>query len=68
MRILEGNKKKTVDFEELKSGDCFRDAEGDLMMKIDIDQDAVELSNGVVYGGLCGDQVTPVNAEVHIID
>lgn len=58
----------TMDFETLGIGDCFIDEAGDLMMKLDEEQDAVDLNNGHVYGNMCGDRVTRVNAEVHIID
>ena len=68
MKVLENNEKNTVDFAELEPGDCFRDEDGDLLIKTDCEQDAVQLSNGIVYGGLCGDMVTPVNAEVQIIN
>lgn len=67
MRILENNEKNTVDFAELDPGDCFR-YEGMVCIKIQIDQDAIVLSNGEVWSGMCGNMVTPVNAEVQVID
>lgn len=68
MKIIEKSKKGTVDFSTLKVGDCFKDDDGDLMMKLDEKQKAVGLSNGYVYDDMCSDAVTPVNAEVQIID
>lgn len=68
MKVIEKSRENTVDFSTLKVGDCFKDGEGDLMMKLDEKQKAVNLSDGCVYGDMCGDAVTPVNAEVQIID
>ena len=64
MNVIENNK-NIVDFAELEPGDCFR-WEGSLLIKTDYKQDAVDLKNGSVYVDMCGDQVTPVNAEVKI--
>ena len=68
MKIVKNNEKGEVNFAELKVGDCFKDDDGDLMMKLDKQQKAVDLSDGCVYGNYCGDMVIPVNAEIHIID
>lgn len=68
MRILENNEKNKVDFAELDAGDCFRDCDGELMIKTDWEQDAVSLEDGQVFGNFCGKEVTPVNAEVRVID
>lgn len=67
MKILENNEKNTVDFAELDPGDCFR-WEGGLYIKSDYEQDAVGLGNGHPLAEMCGEQVTPVNAEIQIID
>ena len=67
MRVLENNEKNTLDFEELDAGDCFRYA-GELHIKSDFEQDSVCLNNGIAYDKMCGKQVTPVNAQVQIID
>ena len=67
MRVKENNKKNTVDYADLAAGDCFR-YKGDLLIKADYEQDAVCLTDGVAYNGMCGKIVIPVNAEVQIID
>ena len=67
MRILENNEKNTVDFADLDPGDCFRWA-GDLYVKADYEQDATGLLDGSALSEMCGEQVTPVNAEIQIID
>lgn len=67
MRVIENNEKNTVDFAELKPGDCFRWGDS-LLIRTDYEQDAVDLEDGSTYSNMCGDQVTPVNAEVQIID
>lgn len=68
MRIKDKVEKDKVDFAELESGDCFRDCDGELMIKTDWEQDAVSLEDGQVFSNWCGRAVTPVNAEVHIIN
>lgn len=68
MKVVKSSKKDKVDFGELKSGDCFLDGDGDLMMKTDHAQDAVQLDDGCIYTDLCGDEVTLVNTEARIID
>ena len=67
MRVKENNEKNTVDFAELEAGDCFRYG-GKLWIKTNYAQDAVRLCDGTVYSDMCEDIVTPVNAEVQIID
>lgn len=67
MRVRENNEKNTVDFGELKPGDCFR-FEGDLCVKSTHQQNATGLESGDHFYDMCGILVTPVNAEVHIID
>lgn len=67
MRVIENNEKNTVNFTKLKSGDCFR-WRGNLYVKSECDQEAVGLTDGDALENMCGDQVTPVNAEVQIID
>ena len=67
MRVIENNEKNTVDFAVLNPGDCFR-WEGNLYVKSDYGQDATGLTDGSALGDMCGDMVTPVNAEVQIID
>ena len=69
MKVIRKDQGDTiVDFETLETGDCFIDEDGDLMIKLDTEQDAATLDNGVVYSEQCGKQVTRANAEVHIID
>lgn len=67
MKVKENNEKNTVDYEKLEPGDCFR-FEDELFIKSDYDQDAVGLKSGHAKCDMCGEQVTPVNAEVQIID
>ena len=67
MKVLGKNEKNTVDFVELDAGDCFQ-YEGNLYVKSEYEQDAVGLTDGHALCDMCGDQVTPVNAEVQIID
>ena len=67
MRVKENNEKNTVEYATLDKGDCFR-YQGDLLIKTDGSQNAVCLSDGSEYYIMCGEQVTPVNAEVQIID
>ena len=67
MRVRENNEKNTVDFTTLDTGDCFR-YQGDLLIKTNGNQNAVCLGDGGEYDKMCGEQVTPVNAEVQIID
>lgn len=71
MKIKENNEGNTVDFTKLDPGDCFRYTYGeksDLYIKSDHSQDATRLSDGHMLINMYGDMVTPVNAEVQIID
>lgn len=68
MEINENVKQNVVDFETLNPGDCFKDKEGDIMIKTDWEQDAVMLRDGVVFSDQCGQMVTPIDAEVQIIN
>jgi len=67
MKVVRKNEKNEVNFADLKQGDCFK-WKGSLLIKIDYEQDAVDLEDGVVYSDMCGEIVYPVNAEVQIID
>jgi len=68
MRIVEKSmKKKKVDFKDLNAKDCFR-WEDSVYIKINRDQCAIDLADGCMVDDMCGHGVTPVNAEVHIID
>ena len=67
MKVRENNEKSKVDFTNLKPGDCFR-AWGSLYVKSRKDQDATNLKNGEARVNMCGIYITPVNAEVQIID
>lgn len=67
MRINENNEENTVDFANLSAGDCFR-YYGDLCVKSEVEQEAVGLKTGKGFANMCGEQVTPVNAEIRIID
>jgi hypothetical protein len=72
MRVIENNEKNTVDFADLEPGDCFRHTTknhvSQLYIKSQCGQEAVGLSDGFALCDMCGDMVTPVNAEVQIID
>ena len=69
MRIRKKNEESTtVDFATLEVGTVFYDSDGDLIMKTDHEQDGVDLSTGAIYTDHCGDRVTPVRAEVQILD
>ena len=67
MRVKENNEKNVVDFGELDKGDCFK-WEGNLYIKSACDQEAVGLNDGFALADMCGEMVTPVNAEVQVID
>ncbi|KKN69799.1 hypothetical protein LCGC14_0437450 [marine sediment metagenome] len=67
MRVRENNEKNLIDFADLDAGDCFR-YEGTVCIKTEFDQDAVTLGDGSVWSDMCGNMVTPVNAEVQIIN
>lgn len=67
MRVKENNERNLVSFSKLKQGDCFRWSNS-ILIKTDVEQDAVDLADGVVYSNMCDDMVTPINAEVQIID
>lgn len=67
MKVLENNEKNLVDFTDLNAGDCFRYG-GRLYIKSDCDQEAVGLNDGDALCDMCDTMVTPVNAEVQIID
>lgn len=67
MKVLENNEKNLVDFADLNAGDCFR-YRGQVYVKSQCNQEAVGLSDGDAQEEMCGNMVTPVNAEVHIID
>ena len=68
--------KPVINFEAVRKGQCFRFADefktlgikAELYMKTDYDQDAVELSSGSYYSGLCGEKVIVFDAEVHVIN
>ena len=67
MKVRKQNEKKTVDFRNLKPGDCF-EAWDRLYVKSTVGQQATGLEDGDGRVNMCGIQVTPVNAEVQIID
>ena len=67
MRVIKSNKENKVDFASLRPGDCF-EAWGELYVKSSADQQATGLSTGQARVSMCGIQVTPVNAEVHVIN
>ena len=67
MKVLENNEKNLVDFAKLDAGDCFR-YQSDLCIRSDWKQEAVSLNDGTVYEDMCGELVTPVNAEIQVID
>ena len=63
-------KQKSVKYEDVREGSCFKFSKDgtDVLMKTDFEQDAVSLIDGEYLSDLCGDNVFPVNAEVHIIN
>jgi len=67
MKVIGNNEKNTVDFADLKPGDCFR-WDSDIYVKSAYGQDAICLDDGFMIQEMCGEQVTPVDAEVRIID
>ena len=67
MRVNWDSKKNTIDFAQLRPGRCF--VYGNcLYIKCNFAQYGVRLTDGAVCFKMCGIQVTPVNAEVQIID
>ncbi len=66
MKVRENSEEKTVDFGRLNPGDCFR-WNDELYIKSDFNQNAVGLNDGHALTDMCGDMVTPVNAEVQIL-
>ena len=68
MKVIEKKENNKVDFADLNVGDCFKDDDGDIMIKTDWEQEAVHLATGIVYINQCERMITPVNAEVQIID
>ena len=67
MRIKENKKTNKIDFASLRPGDCF-EAFGRLYVKSQAEQRATGLETGDARVCMCGIFVTPVNAEVQIID
>lgn len=67
MKVIRSNERKEVDFSSLKPGDCFEKWDI-LYVKSEANQQATGLKNGEACVNMCGVYVTPVNAEVHIID
>jgi len=68
MKIVDERKKaKSVDFADLKPGDCF-EAWGELYVKSGTNQQATGLRTGLGRHSMCGIFVTPVNVEVHIVN
>ncbi len=61
---------KSVKYEDVRIGTCFKfdKDSADIFMKTDYEQDAVSLIDGEYQYGLCGENVFPVNVEVHIVD
>jgi hypothetical protein len=53
-------------FSNLKVGDCFIDAAGDLLIKTSDEQEqsAVSLATGTVYSDLCDCQVMPTDIQI----
>lgn len=71
MKIVNDKKEQEAEkFEDLPNGHCFRwdDVSFDILLKTDYEQDAVSLVDGEYYSNLCGEDIVPVNAEVHIVD
>lgn len=66
MKVKE-TKKHKVDFATLKPGDCFW-WDNTLFVKSNYNQRATGLVGGRSLCDMCGEMVTPINAEVHIID
>lgn len=68
--VNDAAEQKPVKFEDLDEGQCFKWSKGEsgIMLKTDCDQDAVDLTDGEYYSDLCGEDVYPVNAEIHIVN
>jgi hypothetical protein len=67
MKIVEKIKKlKQSYFDDLDQGDCFYHC-GEYYIKTDEDN-AIKLRDGEIMDGLTAEHVTPVEAEVHILD
>lgn len=67
MKVRDKAEQEKVDYTGLRPGDCFR-YDGETCIKTRFEQDAVVLNTGEVWSDMCGNMVTPVNAEVQIID
>lgn len=70
MKIVNGIiEQKSVRYEDVNVGSCFKFSKDDtnVFLKTDYEQDAVSVINGEYYSNLCGEDVFPVNVEVHII-
>lgn len=67
MKVRSSSEKQKVDFATLKPGDCFM-AWDKLYVKSQSKQQATGLENGDARVCMCGIYVTPVNAEIQIID
>ena len=67
MKVHWNNKGSTVDFASIRPGRCFEYGSC-LYIKCNAKQQAVRMTDGAVYDDMCGQQVIPINAEVHIIN
>ena len=65
--VIKDNEKNIVDYAKLKPGDCFR-WDKDIYIKSQCDQEAISLTDGYALADMCGEMVTLINAEVHVID
>lgn len=71
MRIVNVKaEQESVKFEDLDEGQCFKWGKDDdeVYLKTDYEQDAVNLETGEYFSNLCGEDVFPVDAEVHVIE
>ena len=67
MKIVEQIKRlKQIVFDDLNSGDCFY-WDGGYYIKTD-EENAVILKTGEITDGFMAEEVTPVEAEIHILD
>lgn len=70
MRIVNNKvEQKPMKFEDLDEGQCFKWSKNAtcVWMKTDCEQDAVDLGDGEYLSNCCGEDVFPVDAEVHIV-
>ena len=73
MKIVRHKKKKPekILFEDLDEGTCFwfaNETDENVWFKTDYEQDAVDLTDGEYRSDLCGQEVHPIDIELHVFD